>query len=113
MKKNTGLGLVILILVGVLVYSNTFFSPFHFDDQQSICSNYSIRDIWNFGKIWDYWPTRFITYLSLAVNYHFNQLNVLGYHLFNLIVHEFAAILVWLLVYLALFFLFILFRHKA
>ena len=40
-------------------------------------------------------PRRFITYLSIAFNYHFHGLNVFGYHLFNLAVHLLSAFLVW------------------
>ena len=38
----------------------------------------------NLQNIWDFLPCRFITYLSIAFNYHFNGLDVFGYHLFNL-----------------------------
>jgi hypothetical protein len=47
-------------------------------------------------------PCRFITFLTLALNYHFNQLNVFGYHLFNLAVHLGCAVLVWWLTLLTL-----------
>jgi len=49
----------------------------------------------NLQSIWDYMPSRFVTFLSFAFNYHFYQLNVFGYHLFNLAIHLATAILVW------------------
>ncbi|MBF0571614.1 MAG: tetratricopeptide repeat protein [Candidatus Omnitrophica bacterium] len=53
-------------------------------------------------KIWHYFHGRFFVFLSLAFNYHFNGLNVFGYHLFNLAVHIITAILVWWLTLLTL-----------
>lgn len=91
-----------LIFLGFLIYSNTFFSPFHFDDLDSIVNNIAIRNIRDINSIWGFWPTRFITYLSLALNYHLHGLNVFGYHLFNLIVHLCTAILVWWFAFLTL-----------
>lgn len=98
--KKITLGLVILVSLGALIYSNTFSGPFHLDDLQSIASNPSIKNLGNFSAIWNFWPMRFVTYLSIALNYHFGQFDVFGYHLFNLIVHLASAILVWWLVYL-------------
>ena len=46
--------------------------------------------------------TRFVTYLSFALNYQVHQLNVVGYHIVNLIVHLGSAILLWWLVGLTL-----------
>ena len=86
---------ITICLLGVLIYSNTFHSSFHFDDQQSIVKNVAIRDIGNLQSIWHFAPHRFITYLSLAFNYHFSQLRVFGYHLTNLVIHLSSAILVW------------------
>ncbi|MBF0571615.1 MAG: tetratricopeptide repeat protein [Candidatus Omnitrophica bacterium] len=53
-------------------------------------------------SIWHYFHGRFFVFLSLAFNYHFNGLNVFGYHLFNLAVHIITAILVWWLTLLTL-----------
>ncbi len=86
---------ITICLLGILIYSNTFNSPFHFDDRENIVENISIRDLNNLQAIWSFAPTRFITYLSLACNYHFNQLRVSGYHLVNLVIHLASAILVW------------------
>ena len=80
-----------------LIYSNTFSSPFHFDDTPNIVENYKLRDLSIF------WPpsgTRYIGSLSFAINYHFGSLNVFGYHLVNIIIHIINSILVWWLVIL-------------
>ncbi len=94
-QKYKLLALSSIILLGVFIYSNTFKGAFHFDDVPSIVDNQAIRSIWNLQAIWDFWPTRFITYFSMAFNYHLSQLNVFSYHFFNLIVHLITSILVW------------------
>jgi tetratricopeptide (TPR) repeat protein len=86
--------------LGILAYSNTFHSTFHFDDFTYIVGNATIRNIYNLQGIWNYYPCRFVTFLSLALNYHFSQLDVIGYHLFNIAVHICSALLVWWLVLL-------------
>ena len=83
--------------LGILVYSNTFHCSFYLDDLYSIVPNTAIKNIHNLQNIWNFWPNRFITYFSFALNYHFNGLNVFSYHLFNLAVHLVSALLVcWL-----------------
>jgi tetratricopeptide (TPR) repeat protein len=84
--------------LGIIVYSNTFQNSFHLDDNNNIVRNPAIRDIGNLHGIWNFWPNRFITFFTFAINYHFNQLDVFGYHLFNLVIHLGTAILVrWLI----------------
>ncbi|MDD5109474.1 MAG: tetratricopeptide repeat protein [Candidatus Omnitrophica bacterium] len=90
----------IICFLGVIIYSNTFLCSFHLDDNNSILPNLAIRDIHNLRNIWDFWPSRFITYFTLAINYHFQQLDVWGYHFFNLMVHLLSAVLVWYLILL-------------
>ena len=88
---------LLIIVVGLLAYSNTFYVPFHWDDTPNIIENHKLRDLNNF------WPTsdsRWIGFLSFALNYHFGGLNVTGYHIVNLIIHIFNAILVYWLVLL-------------
>ncbi len=96
------LSIIIISCLGIVVYFNTFFCSFHFDDSSSIVDNFLITNIYNLQNIWNFWPCRFILYLSVALNYHFNGLNVFGYHLFNIVVHLGAAILVWWLTLLTL-----------
>ncbi len=94
--------IVILCCLGIIIYSNTFYNSFNFDDSECIIANSSIRDISNLKVIWNFWPTRFITFLSFAVNYHFNGLNVFGYHLANFIIHLGSSALVWWFILLIL-----------
>jgi tetratricopeptide (TPR) repeat protein len=94
-QKNNLVFIALLVLLGAMVYSNTFFSSFHFDDIKSITENPSIKNLSDTKSIWDFWPTRFVTYFSLALNYHFHKLDVFGYHLVNLFIHLCSALLVW------------------
>jgi protein O-mannosyl-transferase len=86
---------ILFLTLGTLVYSNTFFATFHFDDELFIVNNFAIRDIRNLGAIWNFFPTRFISFLTFSLNYHFHGLNVFGYHLVNLAIHLCSALLVW------------------
>ncbi len=89
--------ILIICLLGIIIYSNTFHASFHFDDEPSIFSNPAIRNLRNLKAIWDFNPTRFFAYLSLAFNYRLHRLSLPGYHLFNLAVHLGASMLVcWL-----------------
>ena len=99
-QKYKLLVLSAILLLGILIYSNTLHSSFHFDDIPSIVDNSAIRNILNLQAIWNFWPTRFITYFSVALDYHLSQLNVFSYHLFNLAVHLSSGILVWWLMLL-------------
>jgi len=82
-------------LLGILIYSNTFSSPFVFDGVNLIEENASIRNLKDLGAIFRFWPTRFITFLSFAINYYFHKTEVFGYHLVNLSLHLGTAILVF------------------
>ena len=87
---------VIFSLLGILIYSNVLNSPFIFDDEMYITDNYQIRDISNLLN--DFSGTRYIGFLSFAINYYFGGLNTFGYHLVNVIIHILNAILVYFLV---------------
>ena len=86
---------LLISVVGVLIYSNTLGSSFHFDDESSITANTAIKNLADLRAIWSFSPARFITYLSFAVNYHFGGLNVLGYHIISILIHIAAALTVW------------------
>ena len=92
---------LVILLLGFLSYANTFDAPFVFDDQKSILSNPVIHNLGNYlpgGAGYEYNPRRFVGYFTFALNYHFGEFNVTGYHLFNLAVHLITALLVYALV---------------
>jgi tetratricopeptide (TPR) repeat protein len=92
--------IIFFCCLGMIIYSNTLHGSFHLDDRHSIINNANIKNISNLSAIWDFWPTRFVAYLSIALNYHFHQLKVFGYHFFNLVIHLCSGVLVWWLVLL-------------
>jgi hypothetical protein len=99
------------MVLGFLAYSNTFTADFHFDDKQNIVNNPIIKDmafflepskaLHSFDKNKYYaLNQRYIAYLTFALNYKIHGLHVTGYHIFNLAVHLFNALLVYWLVLL-------------
>jgi protein O-mannosyl-transferase len=90
-------GVAIIILLGIIIYSNSFTCSFHFDDLLRITGNAAIRDLSNVKAWWNYYPSRPVSTLSFALNYHFNRLDVWYWHLVNLMIHLVNACLVgWL-----------------
>ena len=92
-------GLLIAIST-FLVYSNTFYAGFHFDDTPHIVENYSIRNLGNWLDILK--GQRGVAMLSFALNYAVGGLNVTGYHIVNLAIHITNGILVYFLIFLTL-----------
>ncbi|MBP9854049.1 MAG: tetratricopeptide repeat protein [Candidatus Omnitrophica bacterium] len=96
---------LLTISVSVLViYAQTLHYSFHFDDYFFITENLKIRDIQNVQDIWNSLgkPSRFIGMYSFALNYHFHQLDVFGYHIVNIMIHIINGLLVRWLVLLTL-----------
>ncbi|MBF0344107.1 MAG: tetratricopeptide repeat protein [Nitrospirae bacterium] len=109
--NNPTLHLFIIMLVGLLVYSNTFKVPFVLDDESNIVDNPLITDFRYFTDksmfdtaeavegVKNLFNTRIIGFISFAINYKLNGLDVTGYHIFNLLVHIVNAMLVyWLII---------------
>lgn len=91
---------LLILIVGLYAYWNTFNVPFVFDDQSSIVDNAIIKDLGNFlgdSKGYQYNPRRVVGYFSFALNYHWGGLDVFGYHLVNLVIHLVNALLVYTL----------------
>lgn len=98
---NPYLSLILISLISIIAYSNSFSVPFHFDDIPNIANNSSIRDLSSFPEpagTGQFIPTRSIGYLSFALNYTFHGLDVTGYHAVNLLIHIINAILLYSLV---------------
>ncbi|HBG61989.1 MAG: hypothetical protein A2Y03_01115 [Omnitrophica WOR_2 bacterium GWF2_38_59] len=94
-KKILG---VILIFAALAVYSNTFTSSFQFDDSFFIVNNLSIRALGNLMPIWKgvlSQPSRFVGFYTFALNYHFHKLNVIGYHVVNVLIHICSGFFFW------------------
>jgi len=99
---------LLIVILGLIVYSNTFHVPFVFDDAPNIVNNPVIKDLKYFidpaeaKALLFYGPLkiRYAVYLSFALNYKINGLDVTGYHIVNLAIHIINALLVYLIVIL-------------
>jgi protein O-mannosyl-transferase len=89
----------LVILAGLLAYSNSFNGVMVFDDVASIRENPTIRQLWPIWKPLS--PPhvggltvegRPLINLSLAINYALGGFNVRGYHALNLTVHILAGL---------------------
>jgi hypothetical protein len=97
----TLLSLLSIIILGAIVYSNTLNASWHFDDSVVITENWSLRNLrGNFNTIFS--ANRSVGFFTFALNYHFNKLNVTGYHVVNILIHIVNALLVYSLVMLTL-----------
>lgn len=89
---------IILVLLGLLIYGQTFSFDFVFDDHIFVVTNPFIKNFSNFHLMWRAFPlTRFVAMYSFALNYSLNQFHPWGYHVFNFIVHLVCVGLVWAL----------------
>jgi len=99
--QKTVVHMLLIISLGFLAYSNTFHSPFQWDDIKHVIGNPVIKDLDNFTastKGYEFNPRRFVGYLTFALNYHFGGSGMIGYHAVNLLIHLINAILVYFLV---------------
>ncbi len=94
---------LVFSVTGFLLYSNTFDSPFVFDDIARIKENPDIRLTHiNLRKIFDAGfgksasNSRPLGNLTFALNYFFHQYNVTGYHVVNISIHILTAFLLYL-----------------
>jgi len=88
---------LIIVVAGMLAYSNSFFCSFQLDDFHAIVYNKVIMEL-DMAKLWNYSYNRFLPYLSFALNYSIHEFDVFGYHLFNFIVHICNALVILFLV---------------
>jgi tetratricopeptide (TPR) repeat protein len=92
-----GLFPLLLTIIGLIAYSNSFSGPFIFDDVPNIVENPAIRQLWPLTNLFSP-PTlsglagRPVLTLSFALNYALCKYDVWGYHLFNLIIHILAGL---------------------
>jgi Tfp pilus assembly protein PilF len=97
-------GPLLCLLFGVIVfllYSNTFQSPYIFDDWYHIEANRHIRLTslsWDGIRqaAFDSPLNRPVAYITLGLNYYFHGYELFGYHLVNIIVHLGAAIFLYM-----------------
>ena len=89
---------LLIVVLTLIAYSNTFHVPFQFDDRKEILENHAIKNLAYFTNL-STQNTRYVGYFTFAVNYALHGLNVVGYHIFNLAIHIFNALfLYWFII---------------
>lgn len=91
--------LVLILLVGITVYSNTFYVPFVLDDHYSIefFGTLKFKDIIFHGS------DRRVGDLTFALNDYLHGANLVGYHSTNLAIHLATAITLYFFVHSIIF----------
>lgn len=84
--------ILLIVFSAILVYSNTLKSPFVLDDPFVIVNSPYVHALSNFRHPGG---PRYVGYLTFALNYSIGGLNLLGYHLVNIVIHILNGILVY------------------
>jgi tetratricopeptide (TPR) repeat protein len=100
---RTSVHVLIIIAVAFFIYSNTFDVPFQWDGDKYIRQNPIVKDLHYFSNPSDatgfgayyFLKTRYIGYLTFALNYKIGGLDVTGYHVFNFFVHVLNSLLIY------------------
>lgn len=111
---TTLLGLIVLAAVAWFVYGRTLHYDLIYDDYVAITTNESIKKLFPlFGEPGEDGPLRPTRYsplevrplvnLTLALNYHFSELDPAGYRLWNIIGHFVVSAILWWIVVLTLY----------
>src|SRR4030042_5518684 len=90
--------ILLLIFLGLILYSHVLNSPFVFDDYRSIVENESIRSVTE--SLRNISSNRYLPLLSFALNYAVSGLKPFGYHCINNLIHIINALLVYYLIIL-------------
>lgn len=98
-RKPGALGFGFILLVGFLIYSPVFQAGFFWDDTRLFESQEILRSWKGLLRLWtqpvllsEYYP---LTHTTFWLEYHLWGLHPLGYHLSNLFLHLFNALLLW------------------
>ncbi len=97
------IALMVVLLIGVIIYSNSLNTPFVMDDLPIIKNNPSIRitdltlESLSRAARKGYGAPRPVTTVSFALNYYFGKNNVTGYHVINILIHLINGVLVYVI----------------
>jgi Flp pilus assembly protein TadD len=94
-RKRKWLAMLLFAVLGFLVYSNTFDASFHFDDTH-VLSALSFEDMLEKCKGGG---SRVICHLTFLLNYWIGDIDVVGYHIFNTIIHVGTACFVFIFLF--------------
>lgn len=100
-----------LLVMLLIIYGNSFFGEWHFDDYHNIVDN---RNVHLQTLSWDdirqtfygtaveprgWYLTRPLSYLTFGLNYFFGGTDVFGYHVVNFLIHFCTAVFLFLFVF--------------
>lgn len=97
-NRRITLGVLLILFLGIVLYSHILHSPFVFDDSSAIKENETIKSFSH--ALGDIANTRYLANLSFSINYLVGGLNPFGYHLINNIIHIMNGLLVFYFVLL-------------
>ena len=90
---------MVIIMVTLFCYAPALHGDFLWDDDTYISTEMNLRTWSGLGQIWldpgateQYYP---LTFTAFWLEYHLWGLNTLGYHLVNVLLHGFVALLLW------------------
>lgn len=109
-KRPTMISVIFIVILGSVVYCNSLNYKFIWDDYHLIKNNIFIKNWSHFPKIFTsdivsgaarksgfYRPIQMLTYM---MDYSIWRLNERGYHITNVLLHVFAALIVYWLIYM-------------
>lgn len=111
-NKQNFLAVFFIAFICIIIYANSLFNPFIWDDSWLILDNSLIRNLKNLPQIFKVNLTyisqgvhasnfyRPLQSLSYMLDYYFYGLKPFGYHLVNVVLHALNAILVYFLILL-------------
>lgn len=105
--RKYAFALLALFVFLIVIYANSFHGVFQFDDKINIVENRNIflksldwSDIKkSFHGIEGNKIIRPFSYFSFALNYYIDELNVIGYHIVNFIIHYLTSLFLFLFTY--------------
>lgn len=110
LSRNALIALLVIVVLGILIYINSFRVPYVLDDYTYVVNNPVIREFHYLLSPRDIatgtilspavrsaFMTRIIGYLTLAANYKLNGLDIFGYHVVNLLLHILNAWMLFLI----------------
>ncbi len=98
-KKMMWLGMAIIVVAGLIFYSNSFKGSFVFDDLDTIMHNKTVVLMDDYGSIsfWTDINKRPLSFFTFALNYQAHHYDTFGYHLINFLIHVLGAVFTYFL----------------
>jgi len=95
--KKKAFSILFIAAVATVIYSNSFYASFHFDDTPAIVENYAIHRF-DLKEIFTT-SSRPVLDVTFALNYYFGKLDVFGYHLVNLMLHIANGVMLYFILF--------------